>query len=154
MNEMWNMKKSLLFAIALVAVILISMNMASADEKKTITPQGKQRTLRPIACIWYGHRCQEACWGHWEPVLQCPERHGRASNTSYNRVSLDGKTGRQEAPDHGVQGLISSSKVSLHARHTRSPREQRWEMAHSSPATTLPPDTRPSVVCRFFKKKK
>jgi len=39
MNEMWNMKKSLLFAIALVAVILISMNMASADDKKTITPQ-------------------------------------------------------------------------------------------------------------------
>ena len=36
---MWNMKKSLLFAIALVAVILISMNMASADEKKSITPQ-------------------------------------------------------------------------------------------------------------------
>ena len=36
---MWNMKKSLLFAIALVAVILISMNMASADDKKTITPQ-------------------------------------------------------------------------------------------------------------------
>ena len=34
------MKKSLLFAIALVAVILISMNMASADDKvKTITPQ-------------------------------------------------------------------------------------------------------------------
>ena len=28
---MWNMKKSLLFAIALVAVILISMNMASAN---------------------------------------------------------------------------------------------------------------------------
>ena len=36
---MWNMKKSLLFAIALVAVILISMNWASADEKKSITPQ-------------------------------------------------------------------------------------------------------------------
>ena len=36
---MWNMKKSLLFAIALVAVILVSMNMASADENKTITPQ-------------------------------------------------------------------------------------------------------------------
>ena len=33
------MKKSLLFAIALVAVILLSMNMASADDKKTITPQ-------------------------------------------------------------------------------------------------------------------
>ena len=34
------MKKSLLFAIALVAVVLISMNMASADDKvKTITPQ-------------------------------------------------------------------------------------------------------------------
>lgn len=38
MNEMWNGKKSLLFAIALVAVILVSMNMASADEK-TITPK-------------------------------------------------------------------------------------------------------------------
>ena len=36
---MWNMKKSLLFATLLVAVILVSMNMASADEKKTITPQ-------------------------------------------------------------------------------------------------------------------
>ena len=36
---MWNMKKSLLFAIALVAVILLSMNMASADDKNTITPQ-------------------------------------------------------------------------------------------------------------------
>ena len=31
MNEMWNMKKSLLFAIAIVAVVLISMNMASAN---------------------------------------------------------------------------------------------------------------------------
>ena len=36
---MWNMKKSLLFAIAIVAVVLISMNRASADEKKSITPQ-------------------------------------------------------------------------------------------------------------------
>ena len=36
---MWNMKKSLLFAIAIVAVVLISMNMASADDKKPITPQ-------------------------------------------------------------------------------------------------------------------
>ena len=36
---MWDMKKSLLFATLLVTVILISMNMASADDKKTITPQ-------------------------------------------------------------------------------------------------------------------
>ena len=36
---MWNIKKSLLFATLLVTVILVSMNMASADEKKTITPQ-------------------------------------------------------------------------------------------------------------------
>tara|TARA_Y100000004_G_scaffold193194_1_gene255246 strand:+ start:1038 stop:1298 length:261 start_codon:yes stop_codon:yes gene_type:complete len=35
---MWNMKKSLLFAIALVTVILVSMNWASADEKK-VTPK-------------------------------------------------------------------------------------------------------------------
>ena len=37
---MWNMKSTLLFVASLVAVILISMNMASADDKvKTITPQ-------------------------------------------------------------------------------------------------------------------
>ena len=36
---MWDIKKSLLFATLLVTVILISMNMASADDKKTITPQ-------------------------------------------------------------------------------------------------------------------
>ena len=36
---MWNMKSTLLFVASLVAVILISMSMASADEKKTITPQ-------------------------------------------------------------------------------------------------------------------
>ena len=39
MNEMWKMKKSLLYAIAIVVVVLLSMNIASADEKKTITPQ-------------------------------------------------------------------------------------------------------------------
>ena len=39
MNEMWKMKKSLLYAIAIVAVVLLSMNIASADDKKTITPQ-------------------------------------------------------------------------------------------------------------------
>ena len=36
---MWDIKKSLLFATLLVTVILVSMNMASADDKKTITPQ-------------------------------------------------------------------------------------------------------------------
>ena len=50
MNEMWNMKKSLLFAIALVAVILISMNMASADDKKTITPQEFVSNVADVPC--------------------------------------------------------------------------------------------------------
>jgi len=36
---MWNMKNTLLFVASLVAVILISMSMANADEKKTITPK-------------------------------------------------------------------------------------------------------------------
>ena len=35
---MWNMKSTMLFVASLVAVILISISMASADEK-TITPQ-------------------------------------------------------------------------------------------------------------------
>ena len=35
---MWNMKSTLLFVASLVAVILISMSMANADEK-TITPK-------------------------------------------------------------------------------------------------------------------
>ena len=34
---MWNMKNTMLFVASLVAVILISISMASADEK-TITP--------------------------------------------------------------------------------------------------------------------
>ena len=36
---MWNVKSTLLFVASLVAVILISMSMANADEKKTITPK-------------------------------------------------------------------------------------------------------------------
>ena len=36
---MWNMKSTLLFVASLVAVILISISMANADEKKTITPK-------------------------------------------------------------------------------------------------------------------
>ena len=35
---MWNMKSTMLFVASLVAVILISMSMASANEK-TITPK-------------------------------------------------------------------------------------------------------------------
>ena len=35
---MWNMKNVMLFVASLIAVILISMSMASADEK-TITPK-------------------------------------------------------------------------------------------------------------------
>jgi len=35
---MWNMKNTMLFVASLVAVILISMSMASANEK-TITPK-------------------------------------------------------------------------------------------------------------------
>ena len=36
---MWNVKSTLLFVASLVAVILISISMANADEKKTITPK-------------------------------------------------------------------------------------------------------------------
>jgi len=36
---MWNMKSTMLFVASLVAVILISMSMASAEEQKTYTPK-------------------------------------------------------------------------------------------------------------------
>ena len=36
---MWNVKSTLLFVASLVAVILISISMANADENKTITPK-------------------------------------------------------------------------------------------------------------------
>ena len=36
---MWNTKSVLLFVASLVAVVLISMNMANAEEQKTYTPK-------------------------------------------------------------------------------------------------------------------
>ena len=36
---MWNTKSVLLFVASLVAVVIISMKMANADEKKTYTPK-------------------------------------------------------------------------------------------------------------------
>ena len=42
---MWNMKKSLLFAIALVAVILISMNWASANPVYNWFETEKNKTI-------------------------------------------------------------------------------------------------------------
>ena len=44
---MWNMKSTLLFVASLVAVILISMSMASADEK-TITPKEFATTISEV----------------------------------------------------------------------------------------------------------
>ena len=36
---MWNLKSMVLFIASLFVVIIISMSMANADEKKTITPK-------------------------------------------------------------------------------------------------------------------
>ena len=36
---MWNVKSTMLFIASLVAVILISISMANADEQKTYTPK-------------------------------------------------------------------------------------------------------------------
>ena len=36
---MWNVKSTMLFIASLVAVILISMSMANAEEQKTYTPK-------------------------------------------------------------------------------------------------------------------
>ena len=42
------MKSTLLFVASLVAVILISMSMANADEKKTITPKEFATTISEV----------------------------------------------------------------------------------------------------------
>ena len=44
---MWNMKNTMLFVASLIAVILISMSMASADEK-TITPKEFATTISEV----------------------------------------------------------------------------------------------------------
>ena len=42
------MKSTLLFVASLIAVILISISMANADEKKTITPQEFAQTISEV----------------------------------------------------------------------------------------------------------
>ena len=49
---MWNMKKSLLFAIALVAVILISMNMASANPVTNWLTNEKNKIVEYQTKVW------------------------------------------------------------------------------------------------------
>ena len=45
---MFNVKNTLLFVASLIAVIVISMNMANADEKTTITPKEFATTLSEV----------------------------------------------------------------------------------------------------------
>ena len=45
---MWNIKSMLLFVASIVAVILISMSMANADEKKSITPKEFATTISEV----------------------------------------------------------------------------------------------------------
>ena len=45
---MWNMKNTMLFVASLIAVILISMSMANANEKKTITPKEFAQTISEV----------------------------------------------------------------------------------------------------------
>ena len=60
MNEMWNMKKSLLFAIALVAVILISMNMASANPVTNWLINEKNKIVEYQTKSWADSKAQLA----------------------------------------------------------------------------------------------
>ena len=45
---MWNFKSVTLFVASLVAVVLISMSMANANEKKTITPKEFAQTISEV----------------------------------------------------------------------------------------------------------
>ena len=57
---MWNMKKSLLFAIALVAVILISMNMASANPVTNWLTNEKNKIVEYQTKSWADSKAQLA----------------------------------------------------------------------------------------------
>lgn len=57
---MWNMKKSLLFAIALVAVILISMNWASANPVTNWLTNEKNKIVEYQTKSWADSKAQLA----------------------------------------------------------------------------------------------
>ena len=57
---MWTMKKSLLFAIALVAVILISMNMASANPVTNWLTNEKNKIVEYQTKSWADSKAQFA----------------------------------------------------------------------------------------------
>ena len=57
---MWNIKKSLLFAIALVAVILISMNWASANPVTNWLTNEKNKIVEYQTKSWADSKAQLA----------------------------------------------------------------------------------------------
>ena len=57
---MWNMKKSLLFATLLVAVILVSMNMASANPVSNWLTSEKNKIVEYQTKSWADSKAQLA----------------------------------------------------------------------------------------------
>ena len=55
---MWNMKKSLLFATLLVAVILVSMNMASANPVSNCLTSEKNKIVEYQTKSWADSKTQ------------------------------------------------------------------------------------------------
>ena len=55
---MWNMKKSLLFATLLVAVILVSMNMASANPVSNWLTNEKNKIVEYQTKSWADSKAQ------------------------------------------------------------------------------------------------
>ena len=55
---MWNMKKSLLFATLLVAVILVSMNMASANPVSNWLTSEKNKIVEYQTKSWADSKAQ------------------------------------------------------------------------------------------------
>ena len=53
---MWNVKSTMLFIASLVAVILISVSMANAEEQKTYTPKETLQAFTEVrgkVCNWF-----------------------------------------------------------------------------------------------------
>ena len=75
---MWNMKSILLFVASLVAVIFISMSMANADEKKTITLDQVSTTVSELPT-------KVSSWGksEWEKTKDFQKKSWAEAKTKW-----------------------------------------------------------------------
>ena len=83
---MWNMKTTMLFAASLVAVILISMSMASAEEQKTYTPKEFGTAIANVPSAVSNHVKNE-----WVEIKEYQKESWAEMKTKWPWTMLKGK---------------------------------------------------------------